>query len=49
MFSGWGIDLRNENLALLATGLVVAGLTVGVACDLPLPDARLGHGRRDTR
>jgi hypothetical protein len=27
MFAGWGIDLRNENLALAATGLVVAGLT----------------------
>jgi hypothetical protein len=27
MFSGWGIELRNEDLALVATGLVVAGLT----------------------
>jgi hypothetical protein len=27
MFADWGIELRNENLSLLATGLVVAGLT----------------------
>lgn len=27
MFTGWGIEIRNENLSLLATSLVVAGLT----------------------
>jgi hypothetical protein len=27
MFAGWGIEMRNENLSLVATGLVVAGLT----------------------
>jgi hypothetical protein len=56
MFTGWGIEMRNENLSLLATGFVVAGLTSAwravfryLTHDSATADETLGEHRRSLR
>lgn len=56
MFTDWGIEMRNENLALLATGFVVAGLTSAwravfryLTHDSATADETLGEHRRSLR
>jgi hypothetical protein len=56
VFSGWGIELRNENVALAATGLVVAGFTSAwravfryLTHDSATADETLGEHRRSLR